>query len=365
MKKNVIYIIFFFLLACNPSVEKQENNPAIEEKQELPNIVNKDQEKKNINNKQNKKEDTEKETPIKKIEQYNFTKGIYLSAYTVSSNRFETILDSAEAAGINTVVFDLKNMKGRVFFSVPQKDSLRAERVDRIVNIKKTVKALHDRDMRAVARLVMFHDRFVAMRDSTVRPKSSSGKPWRESSRIDPSWLDPSLPSVQNELLEIIELAAKNKVDEIQLDYIRFPTQGSLDDAVFYFIQQDSLLVKQDSLYQTRSKIDIITSFVKDVYKVCKKYEVSLTADIFAIVAWQRKADVQNTGQDIGSISRYLDSIHPMIYSSHFSDGFGFRRDVANEPYHMVYKAAKLTRRYAETGCKVIPYIQANSWRVN
>jgi hypothetical protein len=294
-----------------------------------------------------------------------YTRGIYLTAYTVSSSKFYSILDSAQAAGINTVVFDLKNMNGNIFFSIPQKDILTDEKIKPIINIPKVVKALHKRKMKAVVRVVMFHDQYIAKCDSTLRPISSSGKYWKESKKRKPSWLDPSNSKVQKELLSILKKIAKSGVDEIQLDYIRFPTQGNISDAVFSFQIEDSLFAKADSNYVLREKYNIIENFIIQAKDICSKNNVSLTADVFAIVAWQRKSDIEVTGQDIEKMTKHLDAIHPMIYSSHFSADFGYREDVSNEPYFIMYKATKLTKKYSEPNCKVIPYIQANSWKVN
>jgi hypothetical protein len=223
-------------LTCNAQTEEKKVQP--EGMETLK--AEKTKEEKSLQNSKNADN-------IEYLKPFDFTKGLYLSAFTVGSNKFETILDSAQAAGINTVVFDLKNMKGRIFFSVPQKDSLRRSRVKPVLNVQKTVKTLHRRNMRAVARVVMFHDRYIASRDSTIRPRSTAGGVWQEYRRHGPSWLDPSLPEVQAELLSIVEEAAKNKVDEIQLDYVRFPTQGKVGEAEFDFMRKDSLLAKQDS----------------------------------------------------------------------------------------------------------------------
>jgi hypothetical protein len=359
IKKIAIIFFCFLILFCGKKIQiDQESLNESKSKEEA--IV-----------------DTMKHTTIKiepdkkvisqknKIGFLEYTRGIYLTAYTVSSSKFYSILDSAQAAGINTVVFDLKNMNGHVFFSIPQKDLLTDEKIKPIINIPNVVKELHKRKMKAVARVVMFHDQFAAERDSTLRPISSSGKYWKETKRRKPSWLDPSNSKVQKELLSILKKIAKSGIDEIQLDYIRFPTQGNISDAIFSFQREDSLFAKADSNYVLRTKSNIIGNFIIQAKDICSKYNVSLTADVFAIVAWQRKSDIAATGQDIEKMTKHLDAIHPMIYSSHFSDNFGYREDVSNEPYFIIYKATKLTKKYAEPNCKVIPYIQANSWKVN
>jgi hypothetical protein len=302
---------------------------------------------------------------IVKRETPDFTRGIYLTGYTVASERFEIILDQAQEAGINTVVFDVKNMKGDVFLSGGQKDSVRAEKYKPIIDIEKTVKTLHGRNMKAVSRVVVFHDQMLAKNFADLRPEATDGGHWRESKKRDPSWLDPSNRQVQEEILEIIERVVRSGVDEIQMDYIRFPTQGNLENALFSFQKIDKEISLADSNYIPREKVDIIENFIDETKKIVENYGVTLTADLFAIVAWQAPADVSNTGQDIARLSKYLDSVHPMIYSSHFSAGFSFREQIENEPYYIVYQGTILTLQEAEEGCRVIPYIQANNWKVN
>ncbi len=294
-----------------------------------------------------------------------FIKGIYLNAYTIASKKFDLILNGAKKAGINTVVFDLKNMNGNIFFKISYQNTMRQRRVLPIVDVNKTVDKLHDNNMRAVARIVMFHDQFLAKNDSLLRPKKKDNSIWQENKKGKPSWLDPSNPKVQDELLELIEKVAQTSVDEIQMDYIRFPTQGNIGDAVFYFQKEDQEFAKRDSLYVFRQKIDIIEDFISRAKNICLKYDVKLTGDVFAIVAWQSKIDVANTGQDMKRMTRHLDAIHPMIYSSHFTDNFAYRENAHNEPFYLMYNGTKLTQENSNKKCKVIPYIQANNWEVN
>ena len=292
-------------------------------------------------------------------------RGLYISAYTVETPDFEKLLSEAVTTGLNTVVFDLKNMKGEVFFRTAQKRPLPDENIQPIIDLPYIIKLLHGLNLKAVSRVVMFHDQYWAVNDTGVRPETANGEPWIESERRGPSWLDPSNPEVQKYLFSLLEEIASSGIDEIQLDYIRFPTQGDLSNSIYYFQKEDSVFFAQDTTYVFRQREDVITDFVAKAETICSKYGATLTADVFAIVSWQRESDISSTGQNIKRLSEHLDAIHPMIYSSHFSDNFGFRNDVHNEPYYLVYKAAKLTRLYTAPSCKVIPYIQANSYMVN
>ncbi len=360
---KIRYFLFFLLVIIISCTEKKENE--IQNNIELK-IIKADTLEKII---QPEKQiiiiEQPKQDITKKMEYKKFTKGIYLTAYTINTPKYYTILDSAEAAGINTLIFDLKNMNGHIFLRMQKTGFLTSENIKPIVDIEEVVKTAHERNMRAVARVVMFHDQLTAQRDSTLRPENIDGEVWKESKRKKASWLDSSNLQVQNTLLDIIEVIAKKGVDEIQMDYVRFPTQGKISEAVFAFQKEDSLKAKTDSTYIFRQKSDIIMNFVSRAKMICDKYNVTLTADVFAIVSWQRFADINATGQDIEKMTKHLNAIHPMIYSSHFAKDFGYRENLHNEPYFIVYKGSVLSKKYADSNCRIIPYIQSNSWKVN
>ena len=369
---SVALLTLILILSCSISQENEtdsENTDSvkIEQKVKVDSIKDTLEEKEEISKilLPEKDDQDNEEIVLSKIPEIDFVRGIYLTAYKVASKDFENILDIADSAGINTVIFDLKNMNGDVFFKTHQKSPLAADNMRPIVNIKKTIKVLHERNMKAVSRVVMFHDQYNAQRDSLLRPQIFGGTSWQESEKRKPSWLDSSNPVVQNYLLSLIEEIAQNGVDEIQLDYIRFPTQGNIDQAIFDFQKNDSLFFAYDSTYVFRNKADIIANFIARAKVICLRYDVNLTADVFAIVAWQRNADIMATGQDMERMTLHLDAIHPMIYSSHFASDFGYREDIYNEPYFIMYKGTKLSLLNSKDECKVIPYIQSNSWKVN
>jgi len=135
---------------------------------------------------------------------------------------------------------------------------------------------------------------------------------------------------------------------------------------VFYFEQIDALRLAENSNYIRREKRHIIRDYVREVRNVTNRHGVRLSADVFAIVAWQRSADIRNTGQDIAMLTPYLDHIHPMIYSSHFSDDFIFdAEDFINKPFAIVKACLEKTIVASHPICRVIPYLQAFGWRVN
>jgi len=294
-----------------------------------------------------------------------YVKGLYLRSDLVSGSNFDSLLVLAKRADINAIVFDIKDMKGRIYININDHKTLISKENDVKINLRKVIEKIHRYQMTAIARIVAFHNKRAALSDSVYCPIDSLGNRWIENPKKGPMWLDPSLSMVQNDLFALIDTVIQSSVDEIQFDYIRFPTQGSISKASFWFQREDDRKYFADSTYVKKKKENIIEAFLKKVRSRYKKNNIRFTADIFAIVSWQNPIDIAATGQNIKRITKHLDAIHPMVYSSHFADNFGYRENVHNEPFNLVFQTVKRSQRNTDRSCNVIPYIQANSWQVN
>lgn len=295
----------------------------------------------------------------------DFMQGLYVTAYKTQRQSFDSLLEDAKNSGINTIVFDVKEMQGHVYFSIKDAEQLKYTFAEPIFNINNIVAKIHSYGFYAVARIVQFYNIETATHHPELQIKNKEGGYWQEKAG-KPAWLDPSNPLVQNELLQIIDIVAATNVDEIQLDYVRFPTEGNMGNSVFYFREIDALKAKQDTEYKRREKRDIIKEYVRQVRAVVDRHKVKISADIFAIVAWQRDADIRSTGQDISLISQHLHHLHPMIYSSHFTPDFQFNPpDFIKKPYHIVKYCLDQTVKNSDKNCRVIPFLQAFGWKVD
>ncbi len=362
----IIIIIAFFINACKQEKQHEEIisdiltdstiveviEPALESKIDFKQIIINDEYLSQPNN-------------LKRKNPPEFMQGLYVTAYVASRSRFDSLLVNAQNSGINTIVFDVKEMQGDVYFSLKDHPQVKYMTSEVVLNVNRVVEKIHSYGFYAVARMVQFYNISSAEKYPHLRPQLKDGGYWQEKSGHD-AWLDSSHPEVQSDLLHLIDIVAGTNVDEIQLDYVRFPTEGRVSDAVFYFELEDEFLLQQDSTYIKREKRDIIRDYVRKAREVCDRHQVRLSADIFAIVAWQRSIDIRNTGQDIAYMSPHLHHIHPMIYSSHFSDGFQFHADdFINKPYPIIKAGIEKTIIKMDKNCEVIPFLQAFGWRVN
>ena len=281
-------------------------------------------------------------------------RGIYASAVVAGGAGFLDLADSLAAVGGNTIVFDIKDQPGKLSYlsRVPLALQIGASRGARITDPAGLVAQLKARGIYTVARISCFYDlKLASARPDLVPYTRGAMELWRERGRL--AWVDPSLPEVQQYLLDLVREMAAFGVDEIQLDYVRFPTARGVDEAVFAFDERES------------SKREIITGFVGRVRQILTGTEVRLSADLFGVVAWKREADINRTGQDLAGLLPYLDVVSPMLYPSHFYPGFDDVINPVEHPYYFVNQGCERLRQLAEAfGVEVRPWLQAFPYRV-
>ncbi len=281
-------------------------------------------------------------------------RGVYVTGTIAGSEGVWDIVKKLKAHGDNTVVFDAKDMDGRVTYNtqVPLAKAIHAYRGDMIRELPKFVARLHDENIHVVARLALFHDSHLARSRSayTLRSKRS-GKPWLEVG--DLGWVDPSLKAVQDYNLALARELIDYGVDEIQFDYVRFPAQGDTADIVW------------STMNQQKNKHEVITAWLKRAYEALHPTGVLVSADVYGVVAWDQGIDVRITGQRLEDMGRYLDAISPMLYPSHFYRDFDRLAYPPDHPEHFVSEGIKKTaRKTVGTKLTIRPWLQAFPYRI-
>lgn len=282
-----------------------------------------------------------------------YSRGLYFTGSSIGDRDILEKIVKYKGVGINTVVFDSKDVTGIVnyFSSVPDVLELNTHEKRTIDDVDKLIRILKGEGIYTIARIAVFQDHLLCKKNPGFAIRSArTGGVWNEGgSEI---WCDPTNKQVQDYNIDLaIELCEKG-VDEIQFDYIRFPTAGNLSDAVY------------SCSYGRMSKEQTITHFLKRAYGEISKRNTLLSIDIFGVVAWSKEVDIGKTGQRVESLSRYCDVISPMLYPSHFNDNFDGFEHPGDEPFYFIFKGCKKTD-VLSGGTVVRPWLQAFKWRVS
>ncbi len=276
-------------------------------------------------------------------------RGIYINRYSLACGKMGRLLEELIFSGGNTVVLDGKDMAGRLSYpsQVVLANEIGATVNPLIGNPARLFNYLHQRGLHVCVRLVLFYDPLLAIKKpelalSRIRLDDQQGEVAKT------AWVNPSHSIVRKYNLDIARELAEMGVDEIQFDYVRFPTFPTVVDGEGD--QEDSGVIRHE----------VITEFVAEARTALASYGIILSVDVFGIITWGRPEDIRMTGQRVEDLGEHCDVICPMIYPSHFHKPF---RNIANpgaEPFLMV---SETIRRFAsmlkDSKTTLRPWIQA------
>ncbi len=272
-------------------------------------------------------------------------KAIYATANTASNEQsFNALINIADTTEVNAIVVDLKDSTGHVYYDskIPLASEIGA--VSPVLDPTALVTELHQHHVYAIARIVVFEDPMLAeARPGWAIHDAATGGLWRTWNGL--AWVNAHRSEVWDYDVAIAKEAAAFGFDEIQLDYIRFPTDGPLATAEYGVPHDD----------QTRPKA--ISDFLTEMYAAIAPTQAYLAADVFGLTMWETGDG--NIGQNLESVVQHLDYVCPMVYPSHFADGsMGF--DIPNDhPYEVVlWSLENGAERIPQFKAKLRPWLQ-------
>ncbi len=252
----------------------------------------------------------------------SIVKGIYLTAWVAGSpGRVQSIINLLKSTGLNAVVIDLKDYSGYVSYAmdVPQVKASGAESEIRIARPNALIKELHDNGIYAIGRITDFQDPILAKAhpEWALRNKTTGGV-WKDNNGL--AWMDPAATPVWDYLATIASDAFGRGFDEIQFDYIRFASDGSLGNISYPY---------------WNGKTPMAT-VIADYFKFLRAQfpNEKLSADLFGLSTINN--DDLGIGQVIQSAYEYFDYVSPMVYPSHYASRFLGYKSPASYPYQVI-----------------------------
>jgi hypothetical protein len=243
--------------------------------------------------------------------------------------------------GLNTIELDVKDENGEIGF-VPSAVPL-ARRIGAAkpyYKPRQVAKKIHDRGVYLIGRVVVMEDPVLSLQRPDLAIQRAGGGRWLNHAGL--GWANPYDQRVWDYNVDIAEVAARTGFDEIQFDYVRFPSDGDMESVV----------------YPGKTSTPpgwVIAQFVHYAAKRLKPLGVRVSADVFGLSATRDLG----IGQVPRRIGRYLDAIYPMVYPSHYGSGEYDLEDPNAAPGATVaYSLRDFNRELARTRAKIIPWLQ-------
>jgi hypothetical protein len=271
----------------------------------------------------------------------------YLTYYGVAERKIrDRVFDLMGRTELNAVVIDVKGDRGLIPYRTNVTAALEAGALGPVImkDFDGLIASLKAQGIYTIARIVTFKDNVLANhRKDLAIIDTRTGRPWIDNEKL--AWVDPFREEVWDYAIAIAKEAALKGFDEIQFDYVRFPTDGRLSAARY----------SQPNNSSTR--LPAIARFLAKARRELAPTGVFLAADLFGYTAFN--ANDTDIGQRIEELAPYLDYVCPMVYPSGYHLGIpGYRNPVAH-PYEVVKESVRLIRQRSQhANLQVRPWLQ-------
>ena len=244
-------------------------------------------------------------------------RAVYLSVdHLYNPSKVGYIFSLFDGTELNAVVIDFKVDK-------PQVNQY----------VKDLIELFHQRGIYVIGRLVMFQDSYLAKTRPHLVIRNKNGEMCFAGKKVwQRYWVDMASDEVTDYNIEIAKQGIDMGFDEINFDYIRFPSDlknCNLKNDIMYPIWDG-----KDKYRVMRRVFSAIGERLKS-YAAKNNTRVILSIDIFGeVFAYGSEPGI---GQKLSDIAEFFDVICPMAYPSHYQCGEFGLKDPNTNPY-MVYK---------------------------
>ena len=282
-------------------------------------------------------------------------KAIYMTSWVAGTKIIRAgLLKLIDETELNAVVIDIKDYTGKIAFEVQDENLTKYDAAEnRIPDIKELIELLHSKGVYVIGRVSVFQDpHLVACRPDLAVKKNADGEIWKDYKGI--SWLDAGAPEVWDYTIDLATEAYNLGFDEINFDYIRFPSDGNMAE-IYYPFSEERILRDPE-----KGKAKILQEFFAYLDNKLQKTGAILSADLFGMIT--TNTDDLNIGQVLEYALPFFDFICPMVYPSHYPPTFIGLANPAEHPYLVVKyamdSAVARTKTASSTPSQLRPWLQ-------
>ncbi len=245
-------------------------------------------------------------------------RAVYMSSWVAGTpsirSRLIKLIDTTE---LNAVVIDVKDNTGIISWD------------ERLKDLPVLIQELHDKHIYVIGRIASFQDPvYVKLHPELAVTNITTGNVWRDRKGVP--WVDTGSHDMWSYLVDVGKDAHERGFDELNYDYIRFPTDGDLKAMRFPISGTRGLTDKRG----------IVQEFYKYLHDNFAPLGIPISGDVFGIITTNSN-ETKTLGQDLGDALRYFDYVAPMVYPSHFYAGTAGFQNPAVHPREIILFSMK------------------------
>lgn len=294
------------------------------------------------------------------LEQFR-VQAFYMTANVASvKDLYDELVGFAQNSKFNAIVLNVQTDASEWVFDTKNPDAVEAGNVDQILpNIADVVKDLKSKGLYTIARIATFQQKTMALARPDLAVMSSvTGKPWRGGYTGQQAWLDVSNPKTQDHLIAMTKEVLTLGFDEIQYDYVRFPSDP--------WKNEPGKMVFSTMPMTDTGKVKALQQFLGRAHEAIMPTDAFMSIDVFGYALWPPQDGTSYLGvigQVLPDLVGYSDYICPMIYPSHFSPGEQDCPDPAKCAYKLIKKSGEFAAPlFAGSLSKYRPWLEDFDW---
>lgn len=253
-------------------------------------------------------------------------RAIYMSQCVVGTPTFrDSLVEFIDSSEINSVVIDIRDYTGGIAFPTDHpllKDMASTECGAR--DMQAFIKRLHDKNIFVIGRITTFQNPLYTKLHPEEAVQKVGGGVWKDRKGL--AFVDVGSRPYWETVVALAKESYDIGFDEINFDYIRFPSDGNMAEALY-----------SHSVELGKSKPQALEEFYQYLAEELNGTGAILSADLFGYVTVHE--DDLGIGQILERALPYFDYIYPMTYPSHYNKGFAGLQDVNSDVYKVIYRS--------------------------
>ena len=282
------------------------------------------------------------------VPQPEHVKSIYMSACVAGTPSFrDQLVQFIQDTEVNSVVIDIKDASGTISFPPVEPEWQPAWQAAQCGarDMREFIASLHAKGIYVIGRLSVFQDPLYTVVHPEYAVKTADGSAvWQDYKGI--SFIDVAARPYWDRVLLLAAESYNVGFDEINFDYIRYPSDGNMDDISF------PVSAASEFGLDKASNLEAFFAFLGREMRNPEHFAAMnhqshgratatpyFTGDLFGMTT--TSYNDLSIGQVQERALPYFDAIAPMVYPSHYPDNFLGLGDPNEVPYQIVYSAMR------------------------
>ncbi len=247
-------------------------------------------------------------------------RAIYMTACVAATPSLrDGLVKLIDETEINSIIIDIKDFSGTISFDSGLAGD--AGTGCRTTDLPEFVRVLHDKNIYVIGRISVFQDSFYAKLHPELAVKKKSGPNTVWSDRKGINFIEVGARPYWDYIVAIAQASYDIGFDELNFDYIRFPSDGDMDDIYFPF--SNELIVSNP----VHGRAIALEKFFEFLSEKMNEIGVVTSADLFGMTTTAWEGFDLNIGQVLERALPHFDYIAPMVYPSHYPPNFNGWKD--------------------------------------